>query len=221
MKKIIIAIDGLSATGKSTLAKQLAQKLNYTYIDSGAMYRAITYSFQQQQIQLQDTQKIKQALSNIQLSFTQNQIYLNETNIENKIRSMEVSNQVSEISALEQVRNFAVAQQQQMGIKKGIVMDGRDIGTTVFPQAELKIYLFANEEIRVHRRYMEFKEKNPDIHINTIRENLKHRDFIDTHREISPLQKANDAISLDNSHLSMEQQLEIAYNWALEKINTP
>jgi len=217
MKKIIVAIDGFSSTGKSTLAKQLAKRLGYTYIDSGAMYRAITLYFLRHEIALTDKTQISNAIEKITLHFENNEICLNEENVEKEIRSMEISNLVSEVSALEAVRTFAVAQQQKIGKKKGLVMDGRDIGTTVFPHAELKIYLHADEKTRTQRRFDEMKVKNSLITLDEVRDNLKHRDLIDSTREISPLKKAADAIVLDNSELTMEEQLEISYNWVMER----
>jgi cytidylate kinase len=217
MKKIIVAIDGFSSTGKSTLAKQLAKRLGYTYIDSGAMYRAITLYFLRNEIALTDKTQISNAIEKITLHFENNEICLNEENVEKEIRSMEISNLVSEVSALEAVRTFAVAQQQKIGKKKGLVMDGRDIGTTVFPHAELKIYLHADEKTRTQRRFDEMKVKNSLITLDEVRDNLKHRDLIDSTREISPLKKAADAIVLDNSELTMEEQLEISYNWVMER----
>ena len=216
MKKIIVAIDGFSSTGKSTLAKQLAKRLGYTYIDSGAMYRAITLYFLRYEIALTDKTQIKNAIEKITLHFENNEICLNDENVEKEIRSMEISNLVSEVSTLEEVRTFAVAQQQKIGKKKGLVMDGRDIGTTVFPNAELKIYLHANEKTRTQRRFDEMKVKNSLITLDEVRDNLKHRDLIDSTREISPLKKADDAIVLDNSELTMEEQLEISFNWVMD-----
>lgn len=220
MKKIIVAIDGFSSTGKSTLAKQLAKRLGYTYIDSGAMYRAITLYFLRYEIALTDKTQIKNAIEKITLHFENNEICLNDENVEKEIRSMEISNLVSEVSALEDVRTFAVAQQQKIGKKKGLVMDGRDIGTTVFPNAELKIYLHANEKTRTQRRFNEMKVKNSLITLDEVRDNLKHRDLIDSTREISPLKKADDAIVLDNSELTMEEQLEISFNWVMDLKNS-
>ncbi len=219
MKGIIIAIDGFSSTGKSTLARQLAHKLNYTYVDSGAMYRAITLYFLDHSIDLSDKVQIVKALEHIVLTFIDNKISLNGEPVDEQIRSMAIANLVSEVAALKEVRKFAVAQQQAMGMEKGIVMDGRDIGTTVFPRAELKIYLTADEHIRAMRRYDEMKIKNPTISMDEVVENLKHRDLIDSTREVSPLRKAKDAVILDNTELTMEQQLEISYQWALERMN--
>lgn len=212
--KIIIAIDGYSSCGKSTLAKALAVKLGYNYIDSGAMYRAITLYFLRNNVVLSNPAEVMEAISNINLSFVFNEhrqasdIYLNDENAEPYIRDMLVSDKVSEVAALKEVRVFAVAQQQQMGIKKGIVMDGRDIGTTVFPDAELKLFMTADPEVRVMRRFKELYETNHAITIEEVRHNLELRDYIDTTREESPLRKAEDAILLDNSMLSREEQLE-------------
>lgn len=219
MKKIVIAIDGFSSTGKSTLAKKLAQKLNYTYVDSGAMYRAITLYVVEHNLPIENESLIKLSLSSIHLNFDKNQICLNGENVESKIRSLAISGKVSEVSALECVREVAVAQQQKMGIEKGIVMDGRDIGTTVFPSAELKIYMTADVTIRAQRRYDELKAKDPNQDFESVAQNLAHRDLIDSTREISPLRKADDAVVLDNSHLNLEQSIDLAYAWALEKMN--
>ena len=218
MKGIIIAIDGFSSTGKSTLAKQLAYKLNFTYVDSGAMYRAITLYFLDHHIELSDNAQITQALEQIVLTFIDNKISLNGEPVDEQIRSMAIANLVSEVAALKEVRKFAVAQQQALGEEKAIVMDGRDIGTTVFPKAELKIYLTADEHIRAMRRYDEMKRTNPSISLDEVVENLKHRDLIDSTRDVSPLRKAKDAVILDNTALTMEQQLEISYQWAIERM---
>jgi CMP/dCMP kinase len=218
MKKIVIAIDGFSSTGKSTLAKQLAEKLNYTYIDSGAMYRAITLYFLDHGVDFTDKAQITKSLESIELKFVDNKICLNDMIVDEQIRTMAIANLVSEVAALKEVRKFAVAQQQSFGNEKGIVMDGRDIGTSVFPKAELKIYLTADEHTRGLRRYEEMKVKNNSITMDEVAENLKHRDLIDSTREISPLRKAKDAQVIDNSQLTMEEQLEIAYQYALERI---
>jgi len=215
-KKIIITIDGWSSCGKSTLAKQLAAELGYVYIDSGAMYRAITLYFLRNHTDWTDVSEVNEALKNIKIEFHNNEksqeseIFLNEENVEYLIRDMVVADKVSDVAAIKEVRDFAVAQQQSMGEKKGIVMDGRDIGTTVFPAAELKIFMTADIAVRVERRYKEYFEKNPNITIEEVKNNLEIRDYIDSHREVSPLRKAEDAIELDNTHLSMEEQLEIA-----------
>lgn len=212
-RKIIIAIDGYSSCGKSTLAKQLAKQLNYVYIDSGAMYRAITLFFLRNHINWLDEDAVEEALSNIQLEFHPNastgesEIYLNGENVEYVIRDLVIAEKVSEIAALQKVRAFAVHQQQTMGQKKGIVMDGRDIGTTVFPDAELKIFMTADNAIRVERRFKELYAKNPNVTIEEVKNNLELRDYIDSHREVSPLQQAPDAAVIDNSGLSTEQQL--------------
>ena len=217
MKKITIAIDGFSSCGKSTMAKDLAREVGYIYIDSGAMYRAVTlYSIENGIFDgdVIDTEKLKKAIKDIQISFRPNpetgrpDTYLNGVNVENKIRTMGVSSKVSPISALDFVREAMVAQQQAMGKEKGIVMDGRDIGTTVFPDAELKIFVTATPEIRAQRRFDELKAKGQEGSFEEILEKVKQRDYIDQHREVSPLRKADDALLLDNSNLSIEQQKE-------------
>jgi cytidylate kinase len=224
MKKIIITIDGWSSCGKSTLAKQLAKTLGYIYIDSGAMYRAITLYFLRNHIDWSETQTVQSALKNIHISFVHNpanemsDIHLNNENVEYVIRDMVVAEKVSEVAAIEAVRTFAVEQQQLMGNEKGIVMDGRDIGTTVFPHAELKFFMTADISIRVERRFIEMQQKNPHITLTEVSENLQMRDEIDSTRKISPLRMAEDAILLDNSHLTMEAQLHFALEKAEEKI---
>jgi cytidylate kinase len=216
MIKKIIAIDGWSACGKSTLAKQLANKLGYVYIDSGAMYRAITLFFLRQNINLSNASEVLEALKNINIDFRFNtdshhsDIYLNDENIENVIRDFSVAEKVSDIAAIAEVRTFAVAQQQKMGKNKGIVMDGRDIGTTVFPTAEIKLFMTADSAIRVERRLKELTSKNPHITMEEVKKNLENRDHLDSTREISPLRKAEDAIVLDNTNLTMDEQLEFA-----------
>mgnify|MGYP002789558796 FL=1 len=213
MRQIIIAIDGYSSCGKSTLAKQLAKKLNYIYIDSGAMYRAITLFFLRNHINWEKEKEVTAALKDIQLEFHSNaatgesEIYLNGENVEYVIRDLIVAEKVSEVAALKQVRSFAVHQQQQMGAKKGIVMDGRDIGTTVFPNAELKLFMTADNAVRVERRFKELFAKNPNITIEEVKNNLELRDYIDSHREVSPLQQAADAIVIDNTDITPEEQL--------------
>lgn len=222
-QKIIIAIDGYSSCGKSTLAKQLAKELQYLHIDSGAMYRAITLYFLRNSININNQKEINDALKNIHLSFLFNNvsgdsnIYLNDENVEAQIRDMVVSEKVSEVAALQKVREFAVEQQRKIGNNKGIVMDGRDIGTTVFPNAELKIFMTADIAIRVERRFKELYASNKNITIEEVRDNLEMRDYIDSNREFSPLKKANDAYILDNTNLTMAQQLKIALEWAHEK----
>jgi CMP/dCMP kinase len=223
MRKIIIAVDGFSSCGKSTLAKALAKELSYVFIDSGAMYRAITLYFLREHINWNDEQAVLAALSNIKLHFDYNEdrgssdIYLNDENVELIIRDMLVSENVSEVSTIKAVREFAVEQQQQMGKKKGIVMDGRDIGTTVFPYAQLKIFVTADNAVRVERRFKELYEKNPSITIEEVRNNLEMRDYIDSNREFSPLRKAEDAVVLDNTNLTREEQLKIALDLARAK----
>jgi cytidylate kinase len=223
-KKIIITIDGWSSCGKSTLAKQLAAELGYLYIDSGAMYRAITLFFLRNHTDWSDVNEVNEALKNIKIEFQcndksqQSEIFLNEENVEYLIRDLVIAEKVSDVAAIKEVRDFAVAQQQSMGEKKGIVMDGRDIGTTVFPAAELKIFMTADIAVRVERRYKEYFEKNPNITIEEVKTNLELRDYIDSHREVSPLRKADDAIELDNTNLSMEEQLEIALKLAKKLI---
>jgi CMP/dCMP kinase len=225
MKKIIITLDGYSSCGKSTLARQLAQELNYVFIDSGAMYRAITLYFLRQHIDYNNTAQVQKALSEINLSFEYNPVtgqsdmYLNDENVEVLIREMVVSEHVSEVAALKEVREFGVAQQQLMGTRKGIVMDGRDIGTTVFPDAELKIFVTADPAVRVERRFKELYAKNPSITIEEVKRNLEMRDYLDSNREFSPLRQAVDAIILDNSDLTREEQLQVALNWAKERMD--
>ncbi len=224
MKKIIITLDGYSSCGKSTLAKQMAAELNYVFIDSGAMYRAITLYFIRHGIDVSSLATVTEALSNIQLSFVLNEttgradMYLNNENVEEEIRGLAVSNQVSQVAALEPVRIFSVAQQQLMGTQKGIVMDGRDIGTAVFPEAELKIFVTASPEVRLERRYQELFAKDPAITKSEIQANLEMRDHIDSTREFSPLKQAHDALVLDNSNLTRDEQLELALSWAKERI---
>jgi cytidylate kinase len=225
MKNIIITIDGWSSCGKSTLAKQLAKALGYVYIDSGAMYRAITLYFLRNHINWIEPEAVNNALADITLSFKfnsktqQSEIYLNEENVEYMIRDLVIAEKVSEIAAAKEVRTFAVAQQQKMGEEKGIVMDGRDIGTTVFPDAELKFFMTADIAVRVERRYMEMFEKNPNTSIDDVKANLEMRDYIDSNREISPLRKAADAVELDNTSITIDEQLKIALQLAKERIN--
>jgi cytidylate kinase len=225
-KKIIITIDGWSSCGKSTLAKQLAAKLKYTYIDSGAMYRAITLYFLRHHVDWTDSKKVIRALRDINIEFSHSEvtksseIILNGENVEYLIRDLVVAEKVSEVAAIKEVREFAVKHQQEMGGKKAIVMDGRDIGTVVFPNAELKIFMTADNAIRVERRFRELYEKNPNVSLEEVKNNLEMRDYIDSHREISPLRKAADAIVLDNSNLTEQEQLQLALKWAAERIKT-
>jgi len=224
MKPIIITVDGWSSCGKSTLARQLAKELNYIFIDSGAMYRAITLYFIRENIDSQDQKAIASALQNIRLAFKvnrengNNEIWLNEENVETPIRNMLVAQKVSQVAAIKEVREFAVAKQKEIGSQKGIVMDGRDIGTAVFPDAELKIFMTASIPVRVNRRYRELIQKDPQVSMEAVRQNLEQRDHMDSTREISPLIKAEDAIVLDNSDLTPEEQFNIALGWARAKM---
>jgi CMP/dCMP kinase len=223
-KKIIITIDGWSSCGKSTLAKQLAARLKYTYIDSGAMYRAITLYFLRNHVDWTDNKAVTRALKEIFIEFRYNElnksseILLNGEQVEYLIRELVIAEKVSEVAAIRAVRDFAVAQQQALGKKRAIVMDGRDIGTIVFPEAELKIFMTADKAVRVERRFRELYEKNPNITLEEVKNNLEMRDYIDSHREISPLRQAPDAIVLDNTHLLPREQLQLAYKWASDKI---
>ena len=214
MKKIIIAIDGYSSCGKSTLARQLAKQLNYHYVDTGAMYRAVTLYLFQNQIDVHHPEMVSEALPQIDISFgfneaTQTQItLLNGENIENEIRiNPRVASAVSDVSSISEVRRFLVKQQQTLGQNKGIVMDGRDIGTVVFPQAELKLFITAEPKIRAQRRLDELQEKGQNTTFEEVLANLEKRDHLDTTRADSPLHKAEDAIEIDNSYLSREEQL--------------
>ncbi|MFM1757380.1 MAG: hypothetical protein RL621_2377 [Bacteroidota bacterium] len=223
-KKIIIAIDGFSSCGKSTLAKALAKALAYVFIDTGAMYRAVALYFMRHDIPFDNIAVIEKAIQSIKLHFVYNEatgksdMYLNGENVEAAIREMKVSQKVSEVAAIPAVRDFAVAQQQAMGMKKGIVMDGRDIGTVVFPTAELKLFVTADPQIRAKRRFIELQATQPSITMEEVAENLAHRDLIDSTREHSPLKQAEDALVLDNTHLNQEEQFNIALNWAKERI---
>jgi cytidylate kinase len=223
-KRIIITIDGWSSCGKSTLAKQLAGELRYTYIDSGAMYRAVTLYFLRNHVDWTRPEAVTKALQEITLEFIfheasgSSEIMLNGENVDYLIRDLVVAEKVSEVAAIKEVRTFAVRQQQALGKKKAIVMDGRDIGTVVFPKAELKIFMTADNAVRVERRFRELYDKNPNISLEEVKSNLEMRDYIDSHRENSPLRKAADAIVLDNTNLSPEEQLKIALKWAKERI---
>ena len=222
--KITIAIDGFSSCGKSTMAKSLARELGYAYIDSGAMYRVVTLvALRNNWIQkrVPDKEKIIAGLNDISISFKfveeteKNTTFLNGENVEEQIRKLNVSNNVSPISTIKEVRKEIVKFQRKMGEKKGIVMDGRDIGTVVFPKAELKIFMTASPEIRAKRRYDELLAKGQTVSMDEVFKNIEERDYIDQNREESPLRRADDAIILDNSNLSVEGQLE----WALQKAN--
>lgn len=217
LKKITIAIDGYSSTGKSTLAKQLAKHLGYVYVDTGAMYRAVTlFAMQHGYINAEsfDKQSLINSISSIRLEFHFNpelgfgEMYLNGINVEAEIRTIEVSNFVSKIAEVSEVRAKLVEQQQEMGKGKGIVMDGRDIGTVVFPDAELKIFMTASATTRAQRRFEELQSKNQNVPYEDVLKNVVERDYIDTHRDDSPLRKADDAIQIDNSDLSREEQFD-------------
>ena len=224
MKKITIAIDGHSSCGKSTMAKDLAREIGYIYIDSGAMYRAVTYYCLQHDLFTEDSVKMDElqaAMPDIKISFRLNaegrpETYLNGECIEKEIRGMAVSSRVSLIATIGFVRETMVALQQEMGKEKGIVMDGRDIGTTVFPDAELKIFVTASAEVRAQRRYDELKTKGEEASYESILENVKERDRIDSGRAISPLRKADDAIELDNSHMTIPEQKA----WLMERFKS-
>lgn len=226
MKKIVIAIDGFSSTGKSTIAKQLAKQLNYIYVDTGAMYRAVTYYALQKDI-IGDgffhSEKLIAQLNKIHINFKFNEslgfaeVYLNGVNIEKEIRTLEVSKYVSPVATISEVRQKLVEQQQLMGKDKGIVMDGRDIGTVVFPDAELKIFMTASAETRAKRRYKELLERGHNLSYNEVLENVTTRDRIDSTREDSPLVKADDAIEIDNSDLTIEEQIETLLKLAKSK----
>lgn len=228
MQKITIAIDGFSSTGKSTVAKQLAKALGYVYVDSGAMYRAVTLFAMQNGFINEthfDSDKLIANLNTVEISFKFNnklgfaEVFLNDKNVESEIRTLEVSQFVSQVSEISEVRRMLVKQQQQMGINKGVVMDGRDIGTVVFPEAELKIFMTASAETRAKRRFQELLEKGANVGYDEVLENVTSRDKIDTTREDSPLTKANDAIEIDNSYLSIEEQYKMLLELAEETIS--
>ena len=212
-KKMIIAIDGYSSCGKSTLAKDLAKLLSYAYVDTGAMYRAVALYFMENSTNTHDSALIDKALDTIDIRFQLNalsgvsEVYLNGRNVEKEIRMMPVADNVSRVSAIREVRRKMVSLQKEMGKDKGIVMDGRDIGTAVFPEADLKLFMTADAEIRIVRRYSELKNKGIEISLDEIRENIKKRDFEDTTRKESPLTMAEDAVIIDNTHLTREDQL--------------
>lgn len=227
-KKITIAIDGFSSTGKSTIAKQLAKQLGYIYVDTGAMYRAVTlYAMQKNFINKDsfDSKKLISDLNKITLEFKFNknlgfaEIYLNAKNVEKEIRSLAVSKLVSKVSTISKVRRKLVSQQKEMGKNKGIVMDGRDIGTVVFKDAELKLYMTASADKRALRRYKELLDRGDEVSYDEILKNVEYRDFIDSTREDSPLVKAKDAIEFDNSNMGLDEQFERIYNLAKNVIN--
>lgn len=222
-KKLTIAVDGHASCGKSTLAKQLAQKLGYTYLDSGAMYRAVTLYFLEHNISGEDTNLVKETLPKIKISFQKNvktlgvTTFLNGKNVEKIIRSKKVAQQVSQVAAIKEVRTFLVAQQQVLGEEGGVVMDGRDIGTVVFPNAELKLFMTASLSVRAKRRFMELQEKGIEMTLEEIAENLKQRDFLDSTRKESPLKKAKDAVVIDNSTMTRAEQLAQVLTMVKEK----
>ena len=225
MKKITIAIDGHSSCGKSTMAKELARRVGYIYVDTGAMYRSVTLYALRHGLFLEDgsvnTDTLEQQMADIRISFKFNpetgrpDTYLNGECVEKEIRSLEVSNHVSPIAAIPFVRTAMVAQQQQMGKDKGVVMDGRDIGTTVFPDAELKVFVTASARVRAQRRYDELKAKGMPADFDDILKNVEERDYLDSHREVSPLRKADDALLLDNSDMTIPEQKQ----WLLDRFN--
>ncbi|KPM48050.1 (d)CMP kinase [Jiulongibacter sediminis] len=214
MNKIIIAIDGHSSCGKSSTAKGAASRLDYTYIDTGAMYRAVTLYFHNHHISLSNDKEIEEALDAIDIEFRKDKLgksltVLNGVSVENEIRKLYIANKVSEVSALPQVRHAMVAQQRKMGQKKGVVMDGRDIGSVVFPDAELKIFMTADPVVRAHRRQAELMEKGDLMSFEDILENLKKRDYLDSTRKESPLIQVPDAEIIDTSHMTLEEQIEL------------
>lgn len=223
LKKIIIAIDGYSACGKSTTAKEVARDLNYRYIDSGAMYRAVTKYFLDQHISITNPKEVEKALDNIRISFVINskgisETFLNGINVESAIRKMKISENVSQVSALKEVRIAMVQQQRKLGKEKGIVMDGRDIGTVVFPDAELKVFLTADMLVRAFRRQKELLERNDLVDIDEIVENLTRRDQIDSTRKESPLVKAENAVLIDTTHITIDEQVDEVIRMALTKM---
>ena len=224
MKKIIIAIDGYSACGKSTTAKMVASILNYGYIDTGAMYRAVTLYFLDHYIDITNPKSVAKALSEIEITFHcnpkngENETFLNGLNVEKVIREMRVSEKVSEVSAIKAVRVSLVAQQQKMGKSKGILMDGRDIGTVVFPDADLKIFMTADFDIRAERRQKELLEKGNLIDLDKVKGNLSKRDQIDTSRKESPLKRAENAVEIDTTHVTFDEQVEQIVNLAQGKM---
>ncbi|MGS2760784.1 (d)CMP kinase [Sinomicrobium sp. M5D2P9] len=228
MKKIIIAIDGYSSTGKSTIAKRLAKELSYIYVDTGAMYRAVTLYAMENNLfgdeGIIDKEGLTRKLDDIKIRFVLNdslgygETYLNDVNVEEKIRNMDVSNRVSGVAAISLVRRKLVEEQRAMGKDRGIVMDGRDIGTVVFPDAELKLFMTASPETRATRRYKELLGKGKEITFPEVLKNVTDRDYIDSHRKDSPLVKAPDAIELDNTDMGKDEQFERIYNHAMRII---
>ena len=220
-KKINIAIDGYSSCGKGTLAKAMAKSLDYIFIDSGAMYRAVTLHMLRNQVNVEDELAVERALEQVQVGFVNNaaqqsEVTLNGASVESQIRTIEVASKVSEVAKIQSVRTKMVALQQAIGQKKGVVMDGRDIGTVVFPDAELKIFMTASQEVRAMRRFEELKAKGDEVTLEEVSANLKHRDSIDASRENSPLTLTRDYRVLDNSDLSREEQFALAMSWVDE-----
>jgi CMP/dCMP kinase len=223
MRKIIIAIDGYSACGKSTTAFEVARELNYRYIDSGAMYRAVTLYFLDHHVALTNPKEVDRALQQIKISFVVNskgvsETFLNGINVEKDIRKMKISENVSQVSTLKAVRVAMVDQQRRMGKDRGVVMDGRDIGTVVFPEAELKVFLTADMLVRAFRRQKELLERDDLVDIDSIVENLKQRDYIDSNRAESPLRKADDALGIDTTHITVDEQVDEVIRLALTKM---
>lgn len=223
VQKIIVAIDGYSSCGKSTIAKALAKYAGYTYVDTGAMYRA-TALYAQRQGLTEDLAQVVPLLANVHISFTHTEngqhVMLNNEDVESQIRTLEIGNLASQISTIKEVRAFLVAQQQAMGEQKGIVMDGRDIGTVVFPQAELKLFLTASPEVRAQRRYDELKAKGENPILADVLADVNDRDYRDTHRAESPLRQADDAVVVDNSHMTREEQMEHIINLFRERLQS-
>ena len=224
MKKVNIAIDGFSACGKSTTAKAMARELGYLYVDSGAMYRAVTLYFLDHNITLTNPREVQKVLDNIKITFHVNpktgetETFLNVLRVEEEIRTMRVTEHVSQVSALSPVRKAMVSQQQKFGKKKGVVMDGRDIGTVVFPDAALKIFMIADMNIRAERRQKELFEKNQLVDFEEVKANLARRDAIDSTREDSPLKQADDALIIDTTYLTLDEQIEEGLNLATSRI---
>lgn len=226
LRKIVIAIDGLSACGKSTTAKEVATILGYRYIDSGAMYRAVTLYFLEHHISITNPKEIHKALNQINISFQVNskggtETFLNNLSVEDEIRQMRVSDFVSPVSAIKEVRNAMVAQQRKLGKAKGIVMDGRDIGTVVFPTAELKLFMTAHLMVRAFRRQRELLDQDRLIDLDDVIDNINKRDLIDTTRKESPLRKASDAIDMDTSHITIDEQVDQVVRMAISTILKP
>jgi CMP/dCMP kinase len=223
LRKIIIAIDGYSACGKSTTAKQVARALGYTYIDTGAMYRCVTYYFLQHYVSLTNPRQIARALDEIKITFfvnkeNESETFLNGLNVEKEIRKMKVSNHVSQVSVLKEVRNALVNQQRKLGKDRGIVMDGRDIGTVVFPNADIKLFMNADIQVRAYRRQKEFLNKGKLITFDEVLENIRMRDEIDTTRAESPLRKANDAIEINTTHITIAEQVDEVIRQSVSRI---